>query len=321
MNYIVLDLEWNQCPSGKEDAIEHLPFEIIEIGAVRLDEQRKETGRFHCLVRPQAYHEMHYKISEVTHMDMEELEQRGQTFGQAAREFISWCGEDYMFCSWGPMDLTEFQRNMAYYQVENPFPKPLLYYDIQKLYSLEYGDGKVKPSLDQAVQEMGIVQEGAFHRALEDAVYAGKILASMDFEQVKPYVSVDYFYPPASEEEELFLRFPNYFKYVSRTFETREEALKDKRVGDMICPVCNRMLRKKIRWFSWGQRLCFGLASCPEHGWVRGKIRVKKEEYGLVYVVKTMRLATEDEARLIQEKKEEMRQKRNFRTHMKKKRG
>ena len=31
MNYIVLDLEWNQCPTGKSDTIGQLPFEIIEI--------------------------------------------------------------------------------------------------------------------------------------------------------------------------------------------------------------------------------------------------------------------------------------------------
>ena len=33
MEYIVLDLEWNQSNTGKEDAVEKLPFEIIEIGA------------------------------------------------------------------------------------------------------------------------------------------------------------------------------------------------------------------------------------------------------------------------------------------------
>ena len=36
MNFIVLDLEWNQCPTGKSDTIGQLPFEIIEIGAIKL---------------------------------------------------------------------------------------------------------------------------------------------------------------------------------------------------------------------------------------------------------------------------------------------
>ena len=37
MNYIVFDLEWNQSAEGKECSVEHMPFEIIEIGAVKLN--------------------------------------------------------------------------------------------------------------------------------------------------------------------------------------------------------------------------------------------------------------------------------------------
>ncbi len=32
MNYIVMDLEWNQCPDGKEYANEELPFESLRLG-------------------------------------------------------------------------------------------------------------------------------------------------------------------------------------------------------------------------------------------------------------------------------------------------
>ena len=38
MEYIVLDLEWNQSPRGKAGERRGMPFEIIEIGAVKLDE-------------------------------------------------------------------------------------------------------------------------------------------------------------------------------------------------------------------------------------------------------------------------------------------
>ena len=41
MNYIVFDLEWNQSAEGKECSVEHMPFEIIEIGAVKLNSQIK----------------------------------------------------------------------------------------------------------------------------------------------------------------------------------------------------------------------------------------------------------------------------------------
>ena len=46
MNYIVLDLEWNQSPSGKKNTVEDIPFEIIQMGAVKLDEKYNIIGEF-----------------------------------------------------------------------------------------------------------------------------------------------------------------------------------------------------------------------------------------------------------------------------------
>ena len=58
-NYIVFDLEWNQGGSVREQELKELPFEIVEIGAVRLNERREKTGEFSRLIKPQVYHEMH----------------------------------------------------------------------------------------------------------------------------------------------------------------------------------------------------------------------------------------------------------------------
>ncbi len=181
MNYIVFDLEWNQSPSGKEDSVDHLPFEIIEIGAVKLDCRFQELGQFHRLIQPQVYRKMHFKISEVTHMNMAQLRQEGESFPGVMEDFLNWCGEDeFVFCTWGSMDLTELQRNMVYHGLEIPFSVPLLYYDIQKLYCLQYGDGKNKVSLDLAVQLQNMGQDRPFHRALDDAFYTGRILSALD---------------------------------------------------------------------------------------------------------------------------------------------
>ena len=77
-NFIVFDLEWNQNPGGKELSVERLPFEIFEIGAVKLNEEREKTGEFHRIIRPCVYRQMHRIISEVTHVSIEELE-RGRS--------------------------------------------------------------------------------------------------------------------------------------------------------------------------------------------------------------------------------------------------
>ena len=100
-SFIVLDLEWNQSAGGKGTSVEHLPFEIFEIGAVKLDENRKKIGEFHRLVKPCVYREMHHIISEVTHVNAEELEKNGEFFPAVAGEFLEWCGEDSIFCTWG----------------------------------------------------------------------------------------------------------------------------------------------------------------------------------------------------------------------------
>ena len=64
MNYIVFDLEWNQNPSGKKTRNDRLPFEIIEIGAVKVNSKKEITDHFHRLIKPQVYKWIHDSIHE-----------------------------------------------------------------------------------------------------------------------------------------------------------------------------------------------------------------------------------------------------------------
>ena len=41
MSYVVFDLECNQCPYGQDREIRQLHFEMIEIGAVKLHQNRE----------------------------------------------------------------------------------------------------------------------------------------------------------------------------------------------------------------------------------------------------------------------------------------
>lgn len=321
--YIVFDLEWNQSPGGKQGTVEAFPFEIIEIGAVKLDEEFRMVDQFCRLVRPQVYLQLHRMIWEVTHRSMEELQEQGVGFPEAAAEFIQWCGPEAVFCSWGSMDLLELQRNMDYYGMENPFPKPLLYYDVQKLYGLCLKGGE-KLSLDAAVEELGLPTERPFHQAIDDAYYTGQVLARMaetvGAATFLPYQSVDYYRLPESKAEEISLVFPDYSKYVSRVFDSKEEAMADRNVTSMKCYLCGRALRKKIRWFAHSQKMYFALAVCPDHGYVRGRIRVKKADGDRVFVVKTLKITDEEGAAQIRARKEEVKKKRAERNRAKRKR-
>ena len=52
MEYIVVDFEWNQSSYGKGTGKKNLPFEIIEIGAVKLDEDRHIIDTFEAVIHP-----------------------------------------------------------------------------------------------------------------------------------------------------------------------------------------------------------------------------------------------------------------------------
>ena len=53
--YIVFDLEWNQSAEGKSGEVSALPFEIIELGAVKLDSRLRPLGEFARFIRPAVY--------------------------------------------------------------------------------------------------------------------------------------------------------------------------------------------------------------------------------------------------------------------------
>ena len=49
--------------------------------------------------------------------------------------------------------------DLHFFRQKNPFPRPLFYYDVQKLFSLAFEDGKSRRSLKDAVEYLGL-EEG-----------------------------------------------------------------------------------------------------------------------------------------------------------------
>lgn len=311
MNYIVFDLEWNQSPLGKSRSNERIPFEIIEIGAVKLNENREKISQFHTLVKPQVYNWIHDSIHEVIHVDYKDL-MKGVLFPQAVREFLEWCGRDYIFCTWGMQDLMELQRNMKYYGLLEQIPGPVDYYDIQKLFSWFQEGIKMRRSLEYAIDCLGIHKEKEFHRALEDAQYTAEVFQRMDLAEIFPYYSIDAFQQPKTRKQEIHVSYPTYDKYISREFKDREKVMKDREVSSTRCPVCSLPAKRKIRWFINNSRMYESISLCQEHGFVKGKVRIRKTEEDTYYGVKTLKLVSEEKAEELRQKRDSLRKKRKM---------
>ncbi len=302
MDYIVLDLEWNQSSEDQEEVTKELPFEVIEIGAVKMNHKKKMIGQFSKLIKPQVYLQMHRITKKLINLQIEELENE-RPFVDIMTEFLEWCGEDYIFCTWGPLDLIELQRNMNYYSMpllaDGPFP----FLDIQKLFSIGFEDKKLRRTLEFAVDFLEIEKDIPFHRAFSDAYYTAKVFSKIEDPSVERNISYDIYTPPRNKKAEIKINFDNYAKYISREFEDKQEALADKEVSSTKCYLCHKNLRKKIRWFSTNGKHYLSVSYCDKHGPMKAKIRLKKSDNNKVYVVKTLKFIRWDEVNTIKNKK------------------
>lgn len=311
MNYIVLDLEWNQSAYGKNRELKSLPFEIIEIGAIKLNNDFQIVDQFQSIVRPVIYPQMHYISQEITGFTSSELK-TGDKFPKVLKRFMKWCGEDtFRFCTWGPLDLTELQRNMKHYHLPL-FPTPVFFYDIQEIFSIVADDGAVRRSLEYAVKYFRLKKEKDFHRALSDAYYTAMIMNCMDKDMILRNYTIDTYQKPRNMKDEICITYEDHSKYVSRAFLNKTEALKDHEAASTKCCKCGRKLRKKIHWFSDNSKNYYCLAHCPEHGFVAGKIHIKKTEDNLYFMIKELKLTDKTGAGVIYEKRDEFRRKRRL---------
>lgn len=317
MDYIVFDLEWNQSPDGKKYADSRLPFEIIEIGAVKLSEQREVVDTFQRLIKPQVYNWIHDSIHEVIHVDYKDLAD-GQLFEQAAGEFLEWCGKDYIFCTWGNQDVMELQRNMKYYGMLSKLPGPVKYYDVQKAYGICHEEAGGRRSLEFAIDQMGLPKSLEFHRALTDARYTAEILQKLDLAVVKTNFTLDVYQNPKSRKDEIFITYPTYDQYVSREFSDKEKVIKDREVASTRCPVCHLPAKRKIRWFMNNSRAYESVSFCQKHGYIKGKVRIRHTDEDAYYAIKKLKRIEEKDAEEIREKRDSLRRKRQAKRQLEK---
>ncbi len=305
-NCIVFDLEWNQ---GKGNANEEIPFEIIEIGAVKLNMERKICGEYSQVIKPQIYKEMGYAMQRIVPVEMKEL-RNGKLFVDAIAEYKKWCGKDYIFATWGPLDITQLQINMEYYKIPLFSKKPLPFLDVQKLFSIEYEDKKSRRTLEYAVDFLNIPKEIPFHRAFSDAFYTAKVLEKIRKKDTLEHISYDVFSTAKTKHDEIRIMFSDYYKYISKEFSCKQEALQQKEVKEMRCYRCGKKVTKEIGWFFPNMKHGYCVYKCDKHGYVKGKIRIKHTNKGMVYVIKTIRMITEIEKQEIEEKLKRFREQR-----------
>ncbi|MCI7181783.1 MAG: 3'-5' exonuclease [Schaedlerella sp.] len=171
MRYIFVDFEMNPIAKKYREERKHCGKEIIEIGAVMLDEDLKETSSFRKYVKPEYNSTVDNRYEDLTGIGIEMLA-GADNFEKAFCEFMAWCGSDgYQIYAWSNSDKLQVEREMCLKGFEETEEVRYMFcnwIDFQK----EFGEmisAERAVSLEDALNICGIAFSGKKHDALYDA--------------------------------------------------------------------------------------------------------------------------------------------------------
>ena len=299
MKYIVFDLEWNQGYSSKEESERPLPFEIIEIGAVKLDEDFKIIDSFHRIIKPVVYTELFKYTKELIPLTEKDLS-KGTDFMTACKELLESCRKgdrNYSYTTWGTLDLLELQRNMAYFDVYNSFSRPLYYYNVQYLFNIfmEKYDETVF-SLENAIKYLELDENKAFHSAISDAEYTAEILQIISGINIRLYPSVDTYKFPLNKNQEVSIIYPDHKLSITRAYRSKEALKKASENEPFRCHICGRNLRRLVPWYTSNSKNYYIVGECRTHGYMKGKRLIKNPDDKHYFAISTQRTLSKDQA-------------------------
>ena len=158
MQYIILDMEWNQPWPGSYSAKKALPSplrgEIVQIGAVRMTQDQQVADEFQILIRPKYFKKMNRKVASLTGIRDSVLREKGVSFPEAAAKFQTWCGEACVFLTWGFDDITVLRENLAVFGLADGWTAR--WYNAQLIFNAQTDGSGAQKALSTAMQMMDI---------------------------------------------------------------------------------------------------------------------------------------------------------------------
>jgi inhibitor of KinA sporulation pathway (predicted exonuclease) len=172
-----MDLEWNDAYCKKVGGFVN---EIVEIGAIKLDQSFNEIDRFSIIVRSAITNRLSTRFKELTGMTNEQM-QEGIPFAEALEKYKKWAGDNTITLTWSNSDLHTLYHNCVNFIGDSKAAEIGEYVDLQKYFQYELSlKGKTEKnqiSLANAAILFDIDFENeSLHHALDDSVIAAAIL-------------------------------------------------------------------------------------------------------------------------------------------------
>ena len=191
MYFIVFDLELNQDFSSLQNIDMKRSanlFEIIQIGAVKLDSELNTVSTFNRYIKPVIYKDISPFITELTGITTGQL-QGEENFPEVYKSFIEFIsGIDSVFCTWGMSDVKELFSNAEEHKLSSKL-LPRKFINLQPYVSLYFNfSSKNLLRLEHAVKALSLSTSYDFHNALYDAYYTAEIFKKIYNPFIQPKI-------------------------------------------------------------------------------------------------------------------------------------
>ena len=295
MNYIILDMEWNQPWPGSPSSRKVLPVairgEIIQIGAVRVTEEQSVEDEFQILIKPKYYRHLNRRVSKLTGIKESRLKEEGVPFPEAMEQFRAWCGEDIIFLTWGFDDIGILRENLRLFGLGEDFTAR--WYNAQMIFNAQTDGSNAQKALKSAMEIFGIEATRPAHDALGDAYHTALICARLDLKK------------GIGEYDQALKSHENGFhgadlpgciaRKVFYDYDDKRQALDAMSGKENICPVCQGQMAG-TRWFAQPGHRYMDLATCPEHGQFLIRVRLSPQQDEKIRVSRLTYEATSEAA-------------------------
>ena len=237
MSYIILDLEWNASYSTR---LHGFINEIIEFGAVKLDDSFQVVDTFSALVKPKIGKRLNGTVKKLTKISLAELKSKGVDFLTAAQSFSAFLGDSTLM-TWGTSDIHVLLENYSYYTGDYHIPFLTTYIDLQEfcMKALDRFDEGNQMGLGACAELLGLhFSEEEQHRAYADAYLSQQCLIALS-DKLSPEKFV-----LRADEEAFYERmtFKNYFITDLKAPEINRSDLRFR------CDKCGKPARRMKRW-------------------------------------------------------------------------
>ena len=295
MDYIVLDMEWNQPWPGSPSSRKVLPVEIrgeiIQIGAVRVTEDQQVADEFQVMIRPKYYRRLNRRVSKLTGIKESRLRDEGIPLPEAMERFRAWCGEDVTFLTWGFDDITILRENLRLFALDEDWTSR--WYNAQMIFNAQTDGSNAQKALKTAMEIFGIAPSRPAHDALGDAYHTALICARLDLKRGTEE------YAQALKSHENGFHGAELPGCVNRKvfygYADKRAALAAMAGEENLCPVCGRQMLGS-RWFTQPGHRYMDLAACPEDGKYLIRVRLSDQPDGTVRVSRLTYEATSEAA-------------------------